>query len=179
MKVRFSWTRSINSRQPATPEWQFPFSSNVTAIQQKDDNFKRKVTVIQELRAMIGKAVHFYEWDFLHELPGLVDFSAFLHLSPTTVREVEELNNLVKKINITWDGSTLYVHAQLRSLLKSSPTDTLTTKREGIDDARMDHILEKLDIREGLKANFFLNLLGLSESGGREGTGFQPSSPAA
>lgn len=99
---------------------------------------------------------------------GLVDFSAFLHLSPTTVREVEELNNLVKKFNITWDGSTLYVHAQLRSLLKSSPTDTSTTETEGIDDARMDRILEKLDIREGLKANFFLNLLGLSESGGEK-----------
>ncbi|KAL7259890.1 hypothetical protein ACSBR1_005701 [Camellia fascicularis] len=88
--------------------------------------------------------------------------------SLTTVREVEELNNLVKKLNITWDGSTLYVHAQLRSLLKSSPTDTSTTEREGIDDARMDHILEKLDIREELKANFFLNLLGLSELGGEK-----------
>ena len=60
------------------------------------------------------------------------------------------------------------MHAQLRSLLKSSPTDTSTTETEGIDDAQMDHILEKLDIREGLKANFFLNLLGLFESGGEK-----------
>ncbi|KAL7172889.1 hypothetical protein ACSBR2_032373 [Camellia fascicularis] len=98
----------------------------------------------------------------------LVDFSIFLHLSPTHKREVEELKNLVKKFNITWDGSTLYVHAQLRSLLKSSPTDTSTIEREGLDDAWMDHILEKLDIREGLKANFFLNLLGLCELGGEK-----------
>ena len=101
-------------------------------------------------------------------MPGLVDFSEFLHLTLTTVREVEELNNVVKKVNITSDGSTLYVHAQLRSLLKSSPTDTSTTETEGIDDARMGHIVEKLDIREGLKANFFLNLLGLSELGGEK-----------
>ena len=134
----------------------------------QDDNFNRKVTVIQKLRAMTGKVVHFYKLDFLRELPGLVDFSEFLHLTLTTVREVEELNNFVKQLNITWDGSTLYVHAQLRSLLKISPTDTSTTETEGIDDARMDHILEKLDIRQGLKANFFLNLLGLSDSGGEK-----------
>ncbi|KAL7202529.1 hypothetical protein ACSBR1_034076 [Camellia fascicularis] len=94
----------------------------------------------------------------------LVDFTVFLHLGPTHKREVEELKNLVKKFKISWDGSTLYMHAQLRSLLKSSPTDTSTREREGLDDARMDHILEKLVIREGLKAKFFLNLLGLDES---------------
>ena len=134
----------------------------------QDDNFKTKVTVIQKLRAMTGKVIHFYERYFLRELPRLLDFSEFLHLPLTTVRELEELNNFVKKLSITCDGSTLYVHAQLRSLLKSSPTDTSTTETEGIDDARMDHILEKLDVREGLKANFFLNLLGLSESGGEK-----------
>ncbi|KAL7234304.1 hypothetical protein ACSBR1_017823 [Camellia fascicularis] len=88
--------------------------------------------------------------------------------SPTHKREVKKLKNLVKKFNITWDGSTLYVHAQLRSLLKSSPTDMSTTERKGLDDARMDHILKMLDFTEGLKENFFLNLLGLCESGGEK-----------
>ncbi|KAL7223805.1 hypothetical protein ACSBR1_025286 [Camellia fascicularis] len=96
----------------------------------------------------------------------LVEFTVFLHLNPTHKREVEELKNLVKKFKINWDRSTLYVHAKLRSLLKSLPTETSTIEREGLDDARMDYILAKLDIKEGLKAKFFLNLLGLCESDG-------------
>ncbi|CAL5377130.1 unnamed protein product [Camellia sinensis] len=141
------------------------FYESVERALQKDENFKRKVTVIQDLREMTGKVLHFYKGDFLDELPGLVDFTVFLHLSPRQKREVEELKNLVRKFKISSDGSALYVHPQLRSLLKSSPRDTSTREREGLDDARMDQILEKLDIREGVKAKFFLNLLGLCESG--------------
>ncbi|KAL7217129.1 hypothetical protein ACSBR1_028942 [Camellia fascicularis] len=107
---------------------------------------------------MTSKVLHFYKGDFLHELTGLVDFTVFLHLSPTHKLEVKELKNLVRKFKISWDRTTLYVHPQLRSLLKSSPTNTPTREKKGLDDARMDHILEKLDIREGLKAKFFLNL---------------------
>lgn len=144
------------------------FYESVERALQKDENFKRKVTVIQDLREMTGKVLHFYKGDFLDELPGLVDFTVFFHLSPRQKREVEELKNLVRKFKISSDGSALYVHPQLRSLLKSSPRDTSTREREGLDDARMDQILEKLDIREGVKAKFFLNLLGLCESGGEK-----------
>mgnify|MGYP003702649851 CR=1 FL=1 len=58
------------------------FYESVEQALQKDENFKRKVTVIQDLREMTGKVLHFYKGDFLDELPGLVDFTVFLHLNP-------------------------------------------------------------------------------------------------
>ncbi|KAL7161479.1 hypothetical protein ACSBR2_042026 [Camellia fascicularis] len=117
---------------------------------------------------MTGKVLHFYKGDFLDKLHGLVDFTVFLHLSPRQKCEVKELNNLVRKFTISSDGSALYVHPQLRSLLKSSPRDMSTKEREGLDYARMEQVLEKLDIREGVKTKFFLNLLGLCELGSKK-----------
>ncbi|XP_057500064.1 protein CHROMATIN REMODELING 35-like isoform X1 [Actinidia eriantha] len=140
------------------------FFESVEHTLQKDGNFKRKIAVIQDLREMTSKVLHFYKGDFLHELPGLVDFTVLLNLSPRQKNEVEELKKLGGKFKISSDGSALYVHPQLRSLLKNSSTK----ERDGPDDAKMDQILEKLDVKEGVKAKFFLNLLGLCESSGEK-----------
>ncbi|KAE9448264.1 hypothetical protein C3L33_19815, partial [Rhododendron williamsianum] len=146
------------------------FYESVELTLQKDENFKRKVTVIQDLREMTGKVLHFYKGDFLDELPGLVDFTVFLNLSSTQKRDVEQLKLLNRKFKISSDGSALYVHPQLRYHLKNNGS----REREGIDDAKMDKILENLDVKEGVKAKFFLNLLGLCESGGEKLLVFSP-----
>ncbi|KAA8536072.1 hypothetical protein F0562_028550 [Nyssa sinensis] len=64
---------------------------------QKDDNFRRKVAVIQDLREMTSKILHYYKGDFLDELPGLVDFTVFLNLSPRQMSEVAELKKMGRK----------------------------------------------------------------------------------
>ncbi|KAI8533035.1 hypothetical protein RHMOL_Rhmol11G0264900 [Rhododendron molle] len=140
------------------------FYEAVECTLQKDDDFKRKISVIQDLREMTSKVLHFYKGDFLDELPGLVDFTVLLDLSPRQKLEVEDLKKIGKKFKISSDGSALYVHPQLRYPLKKSSC----RERERPDDTEMDQLLEKVEVREGVKAKFFLNLLGLCESGGEK-----------
>ncbi|XAR59584.1 DNA helicase [Bertholletia excelsa] len=146
------------------------FYESVERMLQKEDNFKRKVTVIQDLREMTRKVLHFYKGDFLDELPGLVDFTVFLNLTPRQKHEAEELKKLARKFKISSDGSALYVHPKLRQLLKN----TNSRERDGLDDAKMDQLLEQLDVREGVKAKFFLNMLRLCESSGEKLLVFSP-----
>uniref|UniRef100_A0A5B7AIW7 Putative SNF2 domain-containing protein CLASSY 2-like n=1 Tax=Davidia involucrata TaxID=16924 RepID=A0A5B7AIW7_DAVIN len=129
---------------------------------QKDENFKRKVTVIQDLREMTSKVLHYYKGDFLDELPGLVDFTVFLDLSPRQRREVEDLKKLGRKFKISSDGSAIYVHPQLKHLSKNS------TAKDRVDEDKIDEMLEKMDVKEGVKAKFFYNLLCLCESRGEK-----------
>ncbi|KAI3755588.1 hypothetical protein L1987_55392 [Smallanthus sonchifolius] len=128
----------------------------------KDENFKRKVTVIEDLREMTRNVLHYYKGDFLDELPGHVDFSVFLELSPKQKREVFELKKLSRKFKISSDGSAIYVHPALKSFVKPI--------QENNDDdfIKIDQVLEKLDEREGVKAKFFLNLLRLCTSTGEK-----------
>ncbi|XP_019179371.1 PREDICTED: protein CHROMATIN REMODELING 35-like isoform X2 [Ipomoea nil] len=123
----------------------------------KDENVTRKATVIQDLREMTRKVLHYYKGDFLEELPGLVDFTVILKLHPKQKSEVAGLKNLRRKFKISAEGSALYVHPQLKSLSKHSV-------KERIDEEKIDMIVDNLEVREGVKAKFFLNLLALCES---------------
>ncbi|KAK1431140.1 hypothetical protein QVD17_14405 [Tagetes erecta] len=128
----------------------------------KDENFKRKVAVIEDLREMTRNVLHYYKGDFLDELPGHVDFSVFLDLSPRQKGEVFELKKLARKFKISSDGSAIYVHPNLKSLVK-------TTQEKNNDDViRIDQVLEKLDEKEGVKTKFFLNLLRLCSFNGEK-----------
>nr|XP_043626015.1 protein CHROMATIN REMODELING 35-like [Erigeron canadensis] len=130
----------------------------------KDDNFKRKVTVIKDLREMTSKVLHYYKGDFLDELPGLMDFSIFLNLTSKQKREIPGLKKLpIFKRNS--NGSAIYVHPGLKSLLKTTDTKKDTS---GDIDSKIDHLLEKVDEMEGVKAKFFLNMLRLCVSGGEK-----------
>ncbi|KAL3539001.1 hypothetical protein ACH5RR_002367 [Cinchona calisaya] len=128
----------------------------------KDKDFKRKITVIQDLREMTSKVLHYYKGDFLDELPGLVDFTVLLKLSAKQQNEVAELKKLSRKFKINSEGSALYVHPELKSLSKNSVV------KDRVDVEKIDMILEKLDDREGVKAKFYLNLLQLCESSGEK-----------
>ncbi|KAM0028895.1 putative DNA helicase chromatin remodeling SNF2 family [Helianthus debilis subsp. tardiflorus] len=130
----------------------------------KDENFKRKVTVIEDLREMTKKVLHYYKGDFLDELPGHVDFSVFLNLTPKQRREVKDLKKMSRKFKVSADGSALYVHPELKSLVNSATND----KNDDNIHKKIDALLENLDEREGVKAKFFLNLLRLCESSGEK-----------
>ncbi|KAK2998550.1 hypothetical protein RJ639_024309 [Escallonia herrerae] len=159
--------RRILSRVPISSRRHLSGSDNdfydlVERTLLKDENFKMKATVIQDLREMTSKVLHYYKGDFLDELPGLVDFTVFLNLSPRQKREVVELKKLSRKFKISSDGSAIYVHPQLKSLSKNS------TAKDRVDVDKIDQMLEVLDEKEGAKAKFYLNLLRLCESGGEK-----------
>ncbi|KAG9148261.1 hypothetical protein Leryth_012220 [Lithospermum erythrorhizon] len=128
----------------------------------KDNNSTRKMTVIQDLREMTSKILHYYKGDFLDELPGLVDFTVLLNLSPSQVKELKEVKKYNRKFKVSSEGSALYVHPQLRTLSKN------TDVKDRVDEQKIDALLERLDSREGVKAKFFMNLLGLCESTGEK-----------
>ncbi|CAH9136478.1 unnamed protein product [Cuscuta epithymum] len=127
----------------------------------KDDNVKRKATVIQDLREMTRKVLHYYKGDFLEELPGLVDFTVILKLHQKQKSGLGALKNYRRKFKISAEGSALYVHPQLMTLSKN-------TVKERVEVGKIDTILDNLDPREGVKAKFFLNLLALCESHGEK-----------
>ncbi|XP_076929300.1 protein CHROMATIN REMODELING 35-like [Bidens hawaiensis] len=127
----------------------------------KDNNFKRKVSIIEDLREMTGRVLHYYKGDLLDELPGLVDFSVFLKLTPNQKREVAELkkrarNNLFKVI---CDGSAIYVHPGLKYVSKNTGSSK---------DDQIDELLEKVDGIEGVKAKFFINMIRLCVCAGEK-----------
>ncbi|KAH6786004.1 hypothetical protein C2S51_038459 [Perilla frutescens var. frutescens] len=129
----------------------------------KDENHTRKVTVIQDLREMTRKVLHYYKGDNLDELPGLVDFSVFLQLSPKQKVDVKELTKtLARKFSISAQGSAIYVHPKLKFLAKNSGV------KDRVDEEKIDAILETLNVKEGVKLNFYLNLLQLCESSGEK-----------
>ncbi|XVE93689.1 hypothetical protein REPUB_Repub01dG0215800 [Reevesia pubescens] len=125
---------------------------------QKDENFERKVSVINDLREMTSKVLHYYKGDFLDELPGLVDFTVVLGLSPRQKDEVQKLKRFQRKFKISSVGSAVYLHPKLNSFSENYVTT----------DDKMDDLLDKLDVKEGVKAKFFLNLLNLCDSAGEK-----------
>lgn len=120
----------------------------------KDGPFNRKVAVIQDLREMTSKVLHYYKGDSLDELPGLVDFTVFLELSPKQQAEVAELKKMKNRLARNSVGSIIYLHPLLKNLHASTT----------IDDNKIDRFLKKVDVREGAKVKFYLNLLHLCAS---------------
>ncbi|KAM3743211.1 hypothetical protein ACB098_07G127000 [Castanea mollissima] len=133
-------------------------------LQQKDENSKRKATVIQDLREMTCQVLHYYKGDFLDELPGLVDFNVMLNLSAIQKIEVEKLRRLdyFRRNSL---GSLVYMHPQLKYFSEKYPS---TGDKSLVDDEKIDEMLENMNVREGVKVKFFLNMLGLCESAGEK-----------
>ncbi|KAL5555496.1 hypothetical protein UlMin_037732 [Ulmus minor] len=121
---------------------------------QKDKDFSRKVTVIHDLREMTKKILHYYKGDFLDELPGLDDFTVVLNLSPKQKHEAEKIKKFSRKFKASSVGSAVYLHPKLQSFSENWSTT----------DDKMDEVLDKMDIKDGVKAKFFLNLLRLCEA---------------
>ncbi|KAJ8767196.1 hypothetical protein K2173_013593 [Erythroxylum novogranatense] len=125
---------------------------------QQDYDFKRKVSIIQDLREMTSKVLHYYKGDFLDELPGLVDFTVILNLSSKQKHEVEKLKKLARKFKRSSVGSAVYLHPILNSC----------SENVSFTDEKMDNLLQSLDVKDGVKAKFFLKILSLCESTGEK-----------
>lgn len=130
---------------------------------QNDEDFKRKITVIQDLREMTNNVLHYYKGDFLEELPGLLDFSVLLNLTPRQKEIVKRLKQL-EKFKRSSVGSAVYMHPNLKGISENAAGEKGVT----FNDAKIDQLLEKMDVKEGVKTKFFLNILGLSESAGEK-----------
>ncbi|KAK9287268.1 hypothetical protein L1049_015681 [Liquidambar formosana] len=114
---------------------------------------------------MTSKVLHYYKGDFLDELPGLDDFTVLLNLSGRQKAEVEKLKKLGTKFKRSSVGSAVYMHPQLKYFSDNIPA---TDKLSMVNDEKMDGMLEKIDMRDGVKAKFFLNILSLCESAGEK-----------
>lgn len=128
---------------------------------QKDKDFRRKVTVIHDLREMTNKVLHYYKGDSLDELPGLVDFTVVLNLSTWQKQKIQkEFKKFARKFKQSSVGSAVYLHPKLYSVSKDwKHTDS---------NEKMDELVETIDLNEGIKAKFFFNMLRLCESSGEK-----------
>ncbi|KAL2326436.1 hypothetical protein Fmac_025494 [Flemingia macrophylla] len=131
---------------------------------QKDKDFKRKIAVIKDLREMTSKVLHYYKGDFLDELPGLVDFTVVLTLCPRQKPEVDKLKRLSRKFEISSLGSAVYLHPKLNPLGEISGENSISDNL----NYKMDDLIEKLDMRDGVKSKFYYNMLNLCESAGEK-----------
>ncbi|XP_043710776.1 protein CHROMATIN REMODELING 35-like [Telopea speciosissima] len=136
------------------------FYELVEATLQNDEDFKRKVTVIQDLREMTNNVLHYYKGDFLEELPGLVNFTVILNLTSKQKNAVEKLKNLEKFKRCSL-GSAIYMHPRLKEF---SETASAGDRGGNFNDEKIDDLVGKMDVKDGVKMRFFLNLLGLCES---------------
>ncbi|XP_057428626.1 protein CHROMATIN REMODELING 35-like [Lotus japonicus] len=124
---------------------------------QKDPDFKRKIAVIQDLREMTSKVLHYYKGDFLDELPGLVDFTVLLKLTPRQKHETGKLKNISRKFKVSSMGSALYLHPRLIPVADKCGENS-------VSDQMVDDLIEKLDVKDGVKSKFFMNILNLCDS---------------
>lgn len=128
---------------------------------QDDGNLKRKVSIIQDLREMTKEVLHYYRGDFLEELPGLVDFTVVLELTPKQKVIYGKLGKMYKFRQSSL-CSSIYLHPQLENIAENNGGDKVN-----VQDNKIDEIIEgSFDVKDGVKTNFFLNILSLSESAG-------------
>lgn len=130
------------------------FCDMVESVLQNDD-FKSKVTVIQELRDMTKHILHYYKGDFLEELPGLQDLVVVLNLSS---RQKSVLHSLELEQAGKFKRSSLICAVSLHPDLKIAP------KKASYNNDMLDNMLKKMNLVEGVKAKFFLNLVKLAEA---------------
>ncbi|GMH23587.1 hypothetical protein Nepgr_025430 [Nepenthes gracilis] len=130
---------------------------------QQDEDSRRKEIIIKDLREMTSGVLHYYKGDFLDELPGLVDFTLLLKLSPKQKVEVDKLRRFERtKFKRSSVGSAVYLHPKLKQL--SDPNAGTGEKGMQYNDEKVDEIIGKMDIKDGVKAKFFLNILGLCQA---------------
>ncbi|KAJ6825769.1 protein CHROMATIN REMODELING 35 [Iris pallida] len=139
------------------------FCELVEETLRSDDNYKRRISVIQELRDMTREVLHYYKGDFLDELPGLVDFTVLLNLGMKQKDSIQKLGKL-EKFKKSSIEKAIYMHPQLVKLKENASGD----KDTSIDIQKVDSIIGSVDVRDGVKAKFFMNLLCMAESSGEK-----------
>lgn len=139
------------------------FCDSVEEALRNGDDLKRKATLINDLREMTNDVLHYYKGDFLEELPGHVDFTVFLHLRSMQKDTIQTLKRL-EKFKRTSIENSVYVHPHLKEISEN----TMGDRGDIFDQDKIDRLLDKIDVKDGVKTKFFLNILGLSESSGEK-----------
>ncbi|KAL1208176.1 Protein CHROMATIN REMODELING 35 [Cardamine amara subsp. amara] len=131
-------------------------------------NCSTKFSLITDLREMTRNILHYHKADFRGLLPGLSEFTVMLNLSSSQSNEVKGLRKmeLFKQISL---GAALYIHPKLKSFLEENPSNG----EKGFADnkktlKKLDKMLNEINVRDGVKMKFFLNLLALCESTGEK-----------
>ena len=103
--------------------------------------------------------LHYYKGDILDDLPGLVDFSVFLKLSPKQKEIVHKLE-AYEKFKKNAVGTALYMHPCLSEILEVDAAD----RAFSLIDVTVDSLVRSINVADGVKARFFTNILALVES---------------
>ncbi|XP_010429057.1 PREDICTED: protein CHROMATIN REMODELING 35-like [Camelina sativa] len=144
------------------------FFAAVEFTLQKSTSSSAKASLIRDLRQMTRNILHYHKADFRGLLPGISEFTIMLNLSSIQRDEVKGLRNmeLFKQISL---GAALYIHPKLKSFLDENPSNGEKSFDDNNNTMRkLDKVLEKINVRDGVKMKFFLNLLALCESIGEK-----------
>ncbi|KAM0855885.1 hypothetical protein ACQ4PT_049480 [Festuca glaucescens] len=139
------------------------FTESVEETLLNDDNFVRKAHVIRSLRELTKDVLHYYKGDILEELPGLVDFSVFLKLSPKQKQIVHKLE-AYENFKGSAVGAALYMHPCLSEISEVAAADRAINST----DATIDSLVQSINVTDGVKARFFTNILVLANSAGEK-----------
>ncbi|KAG9451775.1 hypothetical protein H6P81_004679 [Aristolochia fimbriata] len=137
------------------------FFTVVETILRDNDNFKLQSSVVQDLRELTGDILHYYRGDLLENLHGIVDFTVILNLCPKQRNEMQKLEKLDKFKRVSVE-SALYVHPSLKEISENCSKTSSTGQK--ID--KIDQILGKVNVKDGVKTKFFLSLARLTELNG-------------
>ncbi|KAG2596733.1 hypothetical protein PVAP13_5KG246600 [Panicum virgatum] len=140
------------------------FTESVEGTLLNDDNFKRKAHVIRSLRELTKDVLHYYKGDILDELPGLVDFSVFLNLTSIQKEVIHKKMRAYDKFKRSAVDTSLYVHPCLSEISEVNAED----RANNLTDQSIDTMIESIDVRDGVKARFFMNILSLASSAGEK-----------
>ncbi|KAJ3696110.1 hypothetical protein LUZ60_001487 [Juncus effusus] len=127
------------------------------------DSFNRKIRVIQDLRELTHNVLHYYKGDFLDELPGLVDLTVMLKMTKKQEENLRKIANY-DKFKMSSVSTAIYMHPKLSEISEIS----FTERAANCTDSKMDNLVEDINVKEGAKMKFFLNILNLAESAGEK-----------
>ncbi|KAL5221645.1 hypothetical protein ABZP36_026358 [Zizania latifolia] len=139
------------------------FTESVEDTLLNDDNFTRKAHVIRSLRELTKDVLHYYKGDILDELPGLVDCSVFLKLTPKQ-REIVHRLEAYEKFKKSAVGTALYIHPCLSEISEGAAED----RANNLTDATVDSLIDSINVKDGVKARFFISILSLANSAGEK-----------
>uniref|UniRef100_A0A0E0LST2 Helicase C-terminal domain-containing protein n=1 Tax=Oryza punctata TaxID=4537 RepID=A0A0E0LST2_ORYPU len=161
LKTETSWpivTHMMGQLEISSARSITEISESVEDTLLNEDNFTRKVNVIRSLGELTKDVLHYCRGEDLDELPGLLDFSVFLELSPKqkdSLRKLEEDHEMLKTSAV---GAALYVHPCLSEISEAN----------AVRNDRVDSLVNSINLGDGVKARFFLNILALANSAGEK-----------
>ena len=130
------------------------FFELVEDILLNDNDPVARIRVIRDLREMTKDTLHYHKGYFLEDLPGLDDYTVMLKLTGKQKDLLKDLESYEKFKGIAV-GSSIFLHPCLKDFALH------LSRNEDID-----HILDTVDLTEGVKAKFVLDILSMADLAG-------------